>query len=84
MLLSVISPLIHIKGHGGRAPRWLEVTSNYLLEELEHARPFRETVVSRLADILVVQAFRADLNEQANRVKSGWLGALRDRRIGRR
>ena len=82
MLLAVISPLIHIKGHAGGAPRWLEATSNYLLEELEHARPFRDTVVTRFADILVVQAVRAYLNEQANQVQSGWLAALRDRRVG--
>jgi AraC-like DNA-binding protein len=82
MLLAVISPLIHIRGHAGGAPRWLEATSSYLLEELEHARPFRDAVVTRFADILVVEAVRAYLNEQANQVQSGWLAALRDLRVG--
>jgi AraC-like DNA-binding protein len=82
MLLALLSPLIHIKGQEGGAPRWLEATSNYLQEELEHERPFRDTVVTRFADILVVQAIRAYLSEQANQVQSGWLAPLRDRRVG--
>jgi AraC-like DNA-binding protein len=82
MLLAVLLPLIHIKGHAGSAPRWLEATSSHLLEELEHAKPFRDSVVTRLADILVIEAVRAYLGEQANRMQSGWLSALGDRRVG--
>jgi AraC-like DNA-binding protein/mannose-6-phosphate isomerase-like protein (cupin superfamily) len=82
MLLAVLSPLIHLKGQAGGAPRWLEATSSHLLEELEHVRPFRDTVVTRFADILVIQAVRAYLADQTNQVQSGWLAALRDRRVG--
>jgi len=82
MLLAVLSPLIHIKGRAGGAPRWLEVTSDHLLEELDHGRPLRDAVVTRLADILVIQALRAHLYEQTNQVQSGWLAAVRDRRMG--
>jgi len=82
MLLGVLPPLIHIRGHAGNAPRWLEATYGQLQEELEHARPFGDTVATRLADVLVIQAVRAYLNEQANQVQSGWLAALRDRRVG--
>jgi AraC-like DNA-binding protein len=82
MLLAVLSPLIHLKGQAGGAPRWLAATFSHLLEELEHARPFRDTVMTRFADILVIHALRAYLDEQANQVQSGWLAALRDRRVG--
>jgi AraC-like DNA-binding protein len=82
MLLSVLSPLIHLEGQAGGAPRWLEATFSHLMEELERARPFRDTVVTRFAEILVIQAVRAYLDEQANQVQSGWLAALRDRRVG--
>jgi AraC-like DNA-binding protein len=78
----MLLPLIHIRGQTGGAPRWLEETFGHLLEELEHARPFRDIVVARLADMLVVQAVRAYLNEEASQVQSGWLAALRDRRVG--
>ena len=82
MLLAVLPPLIHIRGHAGSAPRWLEATYGQLQEELAHARPFQDTVATRLVDVLVIQAVRAYLNEQANQVQSGWLAALRDRRVG--
>jgi AraC-like DNA-binding protein len=82
MLLAVLSPLIHLEAKASGAPRWLEATSGQLLEELAHARPFRDAVVTRFADILVIQAIRAYLDDQANQVQSGWLAALRDRRVG--
>jgi len=78
----MLLPLIHIRGQTGGATRWMEGTFGYLLEELEHARPFRDIVVTRLADMLVLQAVRAYLCEQASQVQSGWLAALRDRRVG--
>jgi AraC-like DNA-binding protein len=45
-------------------------------------RPGGETVVTRLADVLVIQAIRGWLEEN-QALQTGWLGALRDKQIGR-
>jgi transcriptional regulator GlxA family with amidase domain len=41
-----------------------------------------EAVITRLADILVIQAIRHWVQHNAT-AQSGWLGALKDKRIGR-
>jgi AraC-like DNA-binding protein len=81
-LLTALPPLIHVKAERGKAPRWLESTISDLLEELDAQRACREPVITRLADVLFIQAVRAYLSEHGGRVQSGWLAALRDRRVG--
>ena len=82
MLLSVLPPIIHVRGHAAGAPLWLEATVAHLLEELQHGRAYRDPIVTRLADVLFIQAVRAYLNESTHQVQTGWLAALRDRRVG--
>ena len=50
--------------------------------EAKELRPGGETVITRLADILVVQAIRSWIAEDPA-AQTGWLGALHDRQIGR-
>ena len=50
--------------------------------EADALRPGGETVITRLSDVLVVQALRAWL-ETDPAARTGWLGALRDAQIGR-
>ncbi len=80
-LLSLLPEAIHLRGDGGRAPEWLDATLKFLASEARSARPGRETLVSRLTDVLFVQVVRAWLAEQPQG-RGGWLGALRDPRIG--
>ena len=49
--------------------------------EARELRPGGEAVITRLADILVIQALRAWL-ETDPAARTGWLGALRDPDIG--
>jgi AraC-like DNA-binding protein len=49
--------------------------------EAKELRPGGETVITRLSDILVIQAIRSWI-EQDSDARSGWLGALQDRQIG--
>jgi AraC-like DNA-binding protein len=63
-------------------PARMQSTLALLAAETIEARPGSEAVVTRLADILVVQAIRAWI-ETDPEARSGWLGALRDERIGR-
>lgn len=49
--------------------------------EARSLKPGGEAVITRLADIIVVQAIRAWIEADAS--STGWLGALKDREIGR-
>ena len=60
---------------------WLHDTVRLLSREAERMLPGHETVVTRLADILVIQAIRAWI-ERTDDARLGWIGALRDRHIG--
>lgn len=61
---------------------WMESTLRYVSREAASLRPGGETVLTRLADILVIQAIRAWL-ETAQEARKGWLAAMRDPQIGR-
>lgn len=61
---------------------WLMSTLQLMENEARAMRPGGETVITRLADILVIQAIRAWI-EQDPAAQSGWLGALQDRQLGR-
>ncbi|BCL15041.1 AraC family transcriptional regulator [Micromonospora sagamiensis] len=61
---------------------WLRSTLRLMELEADGLRPGGETVITRLSDVLVVQALRAWL-ESDPAARSGWLGALQDPLIGR-
>lgn len=67
-----------------RAPQmdWMQSTLRLMAAEAETPRPGGETVITRLADILVIQAIRAWI-AQDPAAQTGWLGALQDPQIGR-
>jgi len=60
---------------------WLLQTARFISLEADAARPGSEAIVTRLADIVVVQIIRAWFSNADG--QSGWLAALRDRQIGR-
>jgi AraC-like DNA-binding protein len=60
---------------------WLDATLTMLGTEALSPRPGSAAVMTRLADILVLQTIRAWLERDENR-RPGWLGALRDPDIG--
>lgn len=78
-LLAALPPVIHIKGDGGSTVQWLQSTLQFISAEMASGMPGAETVVNRLADILLVQAVRAHLAENTERC--GWLKALVDPQI---
>ncbi|HEV8022998.1 MAG TPA: AraC family transcriptional regulator, partial [Candidatus Lustribacter sp.] len=55
---------------------------DHVRAELAAGNPGAEIVVSRIAEILFVQAVATYLESNAGTADSGWLGALRDRQIG--
>lgn len=62
--------------------QWMQSTLALMAAEAGEQRPGGETLVTRLADILVIQAIRSWI-ETAPAARTGWLGALKDKQIGR-
>ncbi|MEW8384265.1 MAG: cupin domain-containing protein, partial [Candidatus Thiodiazotropha taylori] len=61
---------------------WIQNTLQLITREARELRPGGETVITRLADILVIQAIRSWLDSLSG-PQPGWLNALRDKQIGR-
>ncbi|MBQ1050891.1 AraC family transcriptional regulator [Micromonospora sp. C51] len=61
---------------------WLHSTLRFVASEAQALRPGGETMLTRLADVLVIQTIRAWL-DAAPEARQGWLAALRDPQIGR-
>jgi AraC-like DNA-binding protein len=87
-LVERLPPVVEIAAGGSpqasQAPQaeWMQSTLRLMAAEAAALRPGGETVITRLADVLVVQAIRTWL-ETDPAARSGWLGALRDGQIGR-
>jgi AraC-like DNA-binding protein len=82
-LIELLPPLIAVSAWNG-APEmeWIQTTLRFMAEEARESRAGGETVITRLADILVIQAIRAWIARDSQ-AKTGWLGALNDKQIGR-
>lgn len=81
-LAGLLPPAVHVEPSGSPQSEWLQSTLRLMTAEAAHLRPGGETVLTRLADVLVVQAVRAWLDDDPA-ARTGWLGALRDPQIGR-
>ncbi|MEO1129511.1 MAG: AraC family transcriptional regulator [Planctomycetota bacterium] len=80
-LVELLPSLIHIKTWNTPHAEWMHSTLRLMAAEASSRQPGGETIVTRLADILVIQAIRAWLVEHPES-RRGWLGALHDERIG--
>ena len=60
---------------------WLQSTLRFISREARALRPGGETVITHLADILIIQAIRSWI-DSAPHAESGWLAALRDDQVG--
>jgi len=80
-LLRSLPSFIHIQGDRGHPVQWIETTLQFISSEMAAGQPGASTVVSRLADILFVQAVRTYL-AQSRHGQGGWLRALVDPQIG--
>lgn len=76
-LLELLPSVVHVPAS---AAPWAGRTLELMADELVHVRPGGEAVVTRLADVLVIQAVRAWLDAQDD--ASGWIGGLRDPWVG--
>ena len=81
-LVAILPQTIHIQASESPQIEWMQSTLRLMAVEAKELRPGGEAVMTRLADILVIQAIRSWI-ETDPAARTGWLGALRDRQIGR-
>jgi AraC-like DNA-binding protein len=81
-LVEILPEVIRIDGSDSPPADWMQGTLSLMSSETRQLRPGGEAVITRLADILVIQAIRAWIDTDPG-ARSGWLGALRDPQVGR-
>jgi AraC-like DNA-binding protein len=81
-LVSLLPRLIRVRASGSGQLDWLDAMLRFMATEARELRPGGETIITRLADILVIQAIRSWIAEDPA-AQTGWLGALQDAQIGR-
>lgn len=80
-LIRLLPKLIHVDTWKSPEMEWIQSTLRFIAAEAQQLNAGGETVITRLADILVIQAIRAWIARDPA-AQSGWLGALRDKQIG--
>ncbi len=81
-LVALLPPVLQIDTWEDDQGGWLQSTLRFISREAKELRPGGETVITRLADILVIQMIRAWI-DSAPEAEQGWLAALRDEQVGR-
>lgn len=81
-LIEVLPETLHVEAAGSAPDSWMPSLLRLMAVEAKLLRPGGEEVITRLSDILVIQAIRTWL-EADPAARTGWLGALHDPRLGR-
>jgi AraC-like DNA-binding protein len=81
-LIANLPEVIRIESVGAPEMDWMHGTLGLIAAETRQPRPGGEAVITRLSDVLVIQAIRAWI-EGDESAQTGWIGALRDPQIGR-
>jgi len=81
-LLAVLPALLHVKRTEEGARHWLRLTVEHILAELDSGGAGAREIITRLAEILFIEAVRTYFEENAETAEFGWLAAVRDPQIG--
>jgi AraC-like DNA-binding protein len=81
-LVEILPATILVEASSSAKRDWMHSLLGLMAAEASELRPGGEAVITRLGDILVIQAIRAWI-DTAPAARSGWLGALQDPQIGR-
>lgn len=81
-LVRLLPKLICIEAWRSPQMEGMQSALRLMATEAKELRPGGETIITRLADILVIQTIRAWMAEDPL-AQTGWLGALQDQQIGR-
>ncbi|MGQ7848089.1 cupin domain-containing protein [Granulosicoccus sp. 3-233] len=80
-LVRLLPDMLHLRTHVNDGS-WLQSTIQFIAQEAQARLPGSETVITRLADILVIQAIRTWI-ESVRDEERGWIAALHDPGIGK-
>ena len=80
-LVASLPAIVHVAGGSGES-EWLTGALRLMALEARELKPGGEAVITRLGDILVIQAIRSWIATDPA-ARTGWLGALQDPQIGR-
>ena len=80
-LVKLLPKVIAVDAWSSPEVEWIQSTLRLMAIEARELRPGGETVITRLADILVIQAIRSWIASDPA-AQTGWLGALQDKQIG--
>ena len=80
-LITLLPEVISVDTWAIPQPEWIQSTLRMIAAEAKEMNPGGETLITRLADILVVHAIRHWITHSKS-TQTGWLAALRDRQIG--
>ena len=81
-LISLLPRVITVDATSSHHADWIQSTLRFMAGEARALRPGGETVITRLADVLVIHAIRGWI-ERDPAAQTGWLAALRDKQVGR-
>ena len=81
-LIRLLPKIITVDAWASPQSDWMQSTLRMIAAEAKEMSPGGETVITRLADILVIHAIRSWIT-QSKSTQTGWLGALQDPQIGR-
>jgi AraC-like DNA-binding protein len=81
-LIEILPSAIRIEASSSPRLEWMQSMLRLMAAEAAELRPGGEAVITRLGDIIVIQAIRAWM-ESDPAAQRGWLGALQDPQIGR-
>ena len=80
-LVQLLPKFIYIQAWRSPHFEWIQSSLRLMAAEAKALRLGGETVITRLADIMVIQAIRSWIEEDPM-AQTGWLGALQDKHIG--
>ena len=81
-LVGLMPDVICLEFPGSLESEWMHMTLKLMATEAKALAPGGETVITRLCDVLIVQAIRTWIGEDPA-ARRGWIGALHDPQIGR-
>jgi len=81
-LVALLPEIIYLDAAGAPDVVSMQGTVALIAAETRHVRPGGDAVITRLADVLIIQAIRWWIETDPS-AQTGWLGALRDEQIGR-
>ncbi len=81
-LIDQLPQIMVLDGMGLESDEWLQSTLRFIALESRILKPGGDTIITHLADILVIQAIRKWINS-APEANEGWFAALRDKQVGK-